>query len=268
MRVRFWGVRGSVPWASALAIGHGCNTPCMELVQESGGMLVLDAGSGLVGLGEALRHDPQAVPILLSHYHWDHLQGLPFFSPLYVPHAAPTIWAPVLEVSRDAAWVETIFQSPFFPVPYERLPAPPVVRLLEPGEHTIESFRVRALPLNHPGGAFAYRIAGTNGDLVYATDHELGDPRYDEPLAAFVAGASVLVLDAHFTPEEAPAHRGWGHTNWADAARFAAAHGVGRLWLFHHKPGRTDVELMEIEAAARKLFHATDASGEGDTFEV
>jgi phosphoribosyl 1,2-cyclic phosphodiesterase len=268
MRVRFWGVRGSVPWASAQAIGHGCNTPCVELVQDSGEMLVLDAGSGLVGLGETLRHDPRAVPILLTHYHWDHLQGLPFFSPLYVPGATPTIWAPVLGSTCNAAWVETIFQSPFFPVPYDRLPAPPAVRLLDLGEHTIGSFGVRALPLNHPGGAFAYRIAGSGGDLVYATDHELGDPYFDEPLAAFVTGARVLILDAHFTPEEEPAHRGWGHTTWAGAARFAAAHDVGRLWLFHHKPGRSDVDLMTIEAEARKLFPATDAAGEGDTFDL
>jgi phosphoribosyl 1,2-cyclic phosphodiesterase len=230
-------------------------------------MLVLDAGSGLVGVGELMRAEPRTVPILLSHYHWDHMQGLPFFAPLYSPGTAPTIWAPALEAA-DRGWVETIFQSPFFPVPFDRLPSPPTVRLLEPGHTPIETFEVSALRLNHPGGAFAYRIAGSRGDLVYATDHELGDARFDGPLARFVSGAAVLILDAHFTPDEVPAHRGWGHSSWAAAARFAADVGVGRLWLFHHKPGRTDVELMEIEAQARAIFLATDAAGEGDTFEI
>lgn len=266
MRVRFWGVRGSVPWATAQAIGHGCNTPCVELIHDSGETLVLDAGSGIVGLGESMRA-PRAVPILLTHYHWDHLQGLPFFAPLYSSGAAPTLFAPMLE-SSDPSLVATIFQSPFFPVPYDRLPAPPRVEFVDVGAHAIGPFQVRAMRLNHPGGAFAYRIKGTRGDLVYATDHEMGDGAIDSALARFVEGAAVIILDAHFTPEEGPAHRYWGHSTWADAATFAANNNVGRLWLFHHKPGRTDVELMEIEAKARTIFQATDTAGEGDTVDI
>jgi phosphoribosyl 1,2-cyclic phosphodiesterase len=268
MRVRFWGVRGSVPWATAAAIGHGCNTPCLEIVDEhSGALLVLDAGSGIVGLGEAMGSTPRAVPILISHFHWDHLQGLPFFSPLYVPGWSMTLWGPALE-STGAPLVETIFQSPFFPVPYSQLPSPPAVRIIEPGELMIDSFHVKALPLNHPGGAFAYRIRGTHGDLVYATDHESGDEAFDAPLREFAAGARALVFDAHFTPQEGPDHRGWGHSTWAEAAAFAAAARVERLWLFHHKPGRSDVDLMEIKSQARRVFASTDAAGEGDVFDV
>ena len=92
MRVRLWGVRGSVPWASATCIGHGCNTPCVEVLAADGRRLILDAGSGLVGLDEVLLRDGKQAPILLTHYHWDHLQGLPFFTPLYVPGATPTIF--------------------------------------------------------------------------------------------------------------------------------------------------------------------------------
>lgn len=256
-----------MPWASPETIGHGCNTPCVALTHESGETLVLDAGSGLVGVGEMLRGTPRTVPILMTHYHWDHMQGLPFFAPLYVPGGGATIWAPALG-QADRSWVETIFRSPFFPIPYERLPSPPAVQLLQLGKAEIGPFRVSAILLNHPGGAFAFRITGSNGDLVYATDHELGDPRFDEPLTRFAAGAAALILDAHFTPDEGRAHRGWGHSTWAEAARFAAALRVGRLWLFHHKPGRSDVDLVDIEAEARNLFAATDAAGEGDTFEV
>lgn len=267
MRLRLWGVRGSVPWASALCIGHGCNTPCLELVADDGRRLILDAGSGLVGLAEVLPIDQRPASILLTHYHWDHLQGLPFYPPLYTPDATSTIWAPALG-TLEPGWVETMFRSPFFPVPYEELPSQPLVETIAAGSHVIDGFEVRAVELNHPGGAFAYRIKGADGDLVYATDHELGDPRYDEPLAELTRGAKLLILDAHFTPAEADAHRNWGHSNWAEAARFAAAAQVDRLWLFHHKPGRTDYELTEIEADARKIFAHTDASGEGDTIQL
>ena len=267
MRVRLWGVRGSVPWASASCIGHGCNTPCVELLANDGRRLILDAGSGLVGLDEVLRRDGKQAPILLTHYHWDHLQGLPFFTPLYVPGATPTIWAPDTE-ALESGWVETIFKSPFFPVPFEQLPSPPTIHPIDVGDHVIDGFEVRAIRLNHPGGAFAYRVRGTDGDLVYATDHELGLPEFDEPLAELSRGAKLLIFDAHFTPDEGTLHRNWGHSTWAEAARFAADTNVERLWLFHHKPGRTDIELTEIEADARKIFAHSDASGEGDTIEL
>ena len=193
MNLRFWGVRGSVPWAIPLAIGHGCNTPCLEVRDEAtGGTLVFDAGSGMVGLGERLEGPPRELPIVLTHYHWDHIQGLPFLSQLYRPGWRPCIHAPVFE-ARDTAWVETIFQSPFFPVPYERLPNRPVVRLIEATTLRVGGFDLTCLPLNHPGGALAYRVKGTTGDLVYATDHEFGDPAYDEPLAEFARGASAII---------------------------------------------------------------------------
>jgi phosphoribosyl 1,2-cyclic phosphodiesterase len=257
-----------VPWATAAAIGHGCNTPCLELVDDqTGALLVIDAGSGIVGLGETLGSAPRAVSILFSHFHWDHLQGLPFFAPLYLPAWSTTLWGPALQ-TPPLSPLETVFQSPFFPVPYSRLPSPPAVRIIAPGDLTIDGFQMRAITLNHPGGAFAYRIRGSQGDLVYATDHESGDETFDRPLREFAAGARALVFDAHFTPQEGPDHRGWGHSTWAEAAAFAAATGVERLWLFHHKPGRSDVELMEIKSQARGIFPATDAAGEGDVFDV
>lgn len=270
MRVRFWGVRGSVPWATPGSIGHGCNTPCVEVRDDDAReMLVLDAGSGIVGLGETMGSDPHAVPILLTHFHWDHLQGLPFFAPLYHINWGwgLTVWAPALP-GVEGSWIDVVFKSPFFPVPFEKLPSRPAVKLLQPGRTNIRGFDVDVLPLNHPGGSFAYRIKGRSGDVVYATDHEFGDPAYDRPLAEFAEGAAAIVIDAHFTPTELHAHRGWGHSDWRQCAEFARANRIGRLWLFHHKPGRTDIELTEIEELARKIFPATDAAGEGDTFEV
>jgi len=150
MLVRFWGVRGSVPWATADSIGHGCNTPCVEISDErTGALLVLDAGSGIVGLGEQLGHHPRPVPILLTHYHWDHTQGLPFFSPFFQAGWTPSIWAPKLDgVSLE--WVRTIFASPYFPVPFDHLPGRPAMTLVSPGKIRLGGFDVRVQPLNHP----------------------------------------------------------------------------------------------------------------------
>jgi ribonuclease BN (tRNA processing enzyme) len=153
-------------------------------------------------------------------------------------------------------------------VPYQHLPNKPTVRPVEPGKLEVTGFDVTSLDLNHPGGALAYRIQGATGDLVYATDHEFGDPKYDEPLADFAKGAAMIVLDAHFTPEELPLHRGWGHSSWLQCAEFAAANGIGSLYLFHHKPGRSDSALEQIRDQAQKVFASTSTASEDATFEL
>jgi ribonuclease BN (tRNA processing enzyme) len=268
MRVTFRGVRGSVPWAVPEGIVHGCNTPCLELHDAaSGAILILDAGSGIAGVQPSRTADAAAVSLLLTHYHWDHLLGLPFFGALYDPRQTLTIHTPTLE-AHDPAWLETIFRSPFFPVPYDGLPNKPGVEMVSAGAVPVPGFSITAIGLNHPDGCLAYRIRGASGDLVYATDHEFGDPAYDEPLAAFAAGAAAIVLDAHFTPEERPQHKGWGHSDWRQCAEFAAANGIGRLWLFHHKPGRSDRALEDIRDNARKIFANTETASEDTSFDV
>ena len=268
MLVRFWGVRGSVPWATADSIGHGCNTPCVEIRDEDrDALLVLDAGSGIVGLGEALSDPPRPVPILLTHYHWDHTQGLPFFSPFFKPRWTPSLWCPKL-AGVSLEWVQTIFSSPNFPVPFEQLPNRPRVTMVGPEAMEVGGFSITVLPLNHPGGAFAYRVRGKNGDLVYATDHEFGNAAVDAQLKTFCKDAAALISDAHFTPEEMPSHRGWGHASWRQVSEFAGSCGAGHLWLFHHKPGRSDRDLSAIELAARRIFPSTTAARESLSFEI
>jgi len=268
MIVRFWGVRGSVPWSTAGSIGHGCNTPCVEVRNTvTDEVLILDAGSGIVGVGPTLGAEPRSIPLLLTHFHWDHTQGLPFFDAFYKAAWKTTIFAPRLG-TIDEAFVQTIFDSPFYPVPYENLPSAPSVRLVEARQGVVGGFHVRAEQLNHPGGCFAYRIKGAAGDLVYATDHEFGNPAIDEAFGDFARGASHIIMDAHFTPEELPSHKGWGHGTWRQCAEFAAGHDIGTLWLFHHKPGRSDEDMVAIVEDARRVFPNSRAAGEGDAFEV
>lgn len=267
MRARFWGVRGSVPWAGPALIRHGSNTPCLEIRDDrTDALLVLDAGTGFVGLGEALPGEPRAVPVLLTHYHWDHIQGLPSFAPMMSRGSALQVHGPTFKAG-DVRHVKRIFEPPFFSRPSEAPQSLPEVHAIAPGRCDVAGFSIAAVELNHPGGAMAYRLHGTAGDLVYATDHEFGDPQIDERFAAFARGASALVSDAHFTPEEEPAVKGWGHGTWARAAGFAAGNSVERLWLFHHKPGRSDVELDRLVGYARAIFPATSAAAEGVTFD-
>jgi phosphoribosyl 1,2-cyclic phosphodiesterase len=268
VKLRFWGVRGSVPWAIPAAIGHGCNTPCLELTDdESGQTIILDAGSGIVGLGPAMTGPPRELPILLTHYHWDHLQGLPFLGQLYSPGWQPRILAPELAAGHED-WLDVLFRSPFFPVRPEHLPNRPTVEMIREGEFMAAGFAVSAIRLNHPGGALAFRVRGLTGDLVYATDHEFGDPVFDEPLADFARGAAALVLDAHFTPEEFRSHRGWGHSTWRQCAEFASRVDAGGLWLFHHKPGRTDEALVRIRLDAQRVFRPTETASEGEALQL
>jgi phosphoribosyl 1,2-cyclic phosphodiesterase len=266
MRVRFWGVRGSVPWAGNGSTAIGSNTPCLHLQDEaSGASLILDAGTGLVGVGERTASPAGSFTILLSHYHWDHVQGLPFFAPLFRPGSRVVVAGPPL-LTVGPGWLSTLFDAPHFPVPISDLGSAPEATFVEPGTFRVGGFEVRALRLHHPGGSFAYRIAGSSGDLVYATDHEFGDRRTDETLAAFASGAAAVVMDAHYTPEELPSAIGRGHGSWRQCVDLAASAGVGHLWLFHHKPGRTDDEIMAIEQAARRLMPAASAAREGLDF--
>ena len=266
MQVRFWGVRGSVAYATPESIGHGCNTPCVEVLDErTNRRLILDAGSGIVGLSAALG-EASEVSIVLTHYHWDHLHGLPFFAPLYQPDRNVTIWAP--ELGHAPVDVERIFGPPFFPVTVDRLPSRPRVEGIAEGETTIDGFQVSAQRLNHPGGSFAYRIRGTTGDLVYATDHEFGNRSIDDALRRFASGASHVICDSHLSPAELESHRGRGHSDWLQCARFASECDADTLWLFHHKPGRSDDDVAGFETEARKLFRQTNASKEGVIFAV
>src|SRR4030095_1816972 len=255
-------LRGSVPYSTPQSTRYGSNTPCVEVVDEqTGRRLIVDAGSGIVGLGDTLR-EPQHISILLTHYHWDHVQGLPYFSPLFSAAHEVTLWGPNLEGSISD--VRQLFQKPFFPVLFDELESRPTARVVEPGALAIEGFDIRAQPLNHPGGAYAYRIRGVKSDLVWATDHEFGDAAFDDPLAEFASGAGVLILDSHYTPDEIGLFKGWGHSDWSQCAQFGQRCRVDRLLLAHHKPGRTDDELDRIEAEARNIFPATSAAREGE----
>lgn len=267
-RVRFWGTRGSIPTPGAQTVRYGGNTPCTELRTDDGWLVILDAGTGIRELGRDLlsRSNGAQVQgdIFLTHAHWDHIQGIPFFAPIFGRGNHFTIWgSQSLERSVDQV-VRDQMSPVVFPVTFEELDASIDFRDLAVGTRTAGTgYEVTAFAVQHPGGALGYRFArpgGSGGALVYVSDNELAShPRYGSPpdwrdrMVAFVRGAQVLIHDSTYTTEEYDHHRGWGHSTFRDAVELALEAGVATLVLFHHEPRRTDDQLDRCLAECQAL---------------
>ncbi|HLT48747.1 MAG TPA: MBL fold metallo-hydrolase [Rubricoccaceae bacterium] len=261
MRVRFWGVRGSIATPLPETLGVGGNTACVEVRVPGGPPLVLDLGTGARGLGAALVHEADGAAldlhVLLSHFHWDHIQGFPFFAPLYGPGNRVTLYAADAD-GPPRALLEGQMQAPYFPVDFDELPAAPRFVTLEAHRPVeIGGARVVPFPVHHTQHVFGFRIEAGGACLVYCTDYEHGDPGADALIAEMARGADLLICDAQYTPEEYATREGWGHTTWEVAARLARRAGVARLALFHHDPTHADADLEEILGAARAIFPDT-----------
>ena len=262
LSVRFLGVRGSIPTPGPLTTAGG-NTACLE-VTAGETRIILDAGTGLRALGdERMAHGPRHSTILLSHLHWDHVCGLPFFTPIYVPgHHVEIASGPNGSMSLDAA-MRGLFKAPFFPVDFDDLAGVVTTRELKPNDRfEIGDITVTMARLNHPDPVYGYRLEHAGQSIVYATDTE-HFACVDPTLKKLAAGADILIYDAQYTPDEYPAKVGWGHSTWQAGAELARAAGVPQLVLFHHDPGRTDDEVEAIEAAARAALPGTVAAREG-----
>lgn len=264
MKIRFWGVRGSIASPGAETSAVGGNTSSVE-VTCGDSRILLDAGTGLRALGNALvtaQADPSAT-LLLSHYHWDHIQGLPFFLPLYMKTTKLAIVGGQNGLMSVREALAHQMRPPVFPVRLDEVGATITTRDVRPGDaFEVGEARVRVASGNHPGGVMAYRIDHGGRSLVYATDTEhyaTLDPR----LRALADGCDLLIYDAQYTPEEYPAKAGWGHSTYLAGTELARAAGVRRLVLFHHDPSRTDADVTALEGAARAAFAETVAAREG-----
>jgi len=267
MEVRFWGVRGSIAVCGPDYMRTGGNTTCVEVLHE-GKRLILDGGTGLRALGDSLGFAPIEATLLFTHVHWDHIQGVPFFTPAFNPAAKLTF----VGTRRDSGTLKDALsaqmQPPRFPITLDALRAD--IRFVDI-EHDaaweIGPFRITPMDLNHPDGVLSYRIAAGGSTIVFATDVEHGDG-IDDRLCALADGADLLVHDAQYTADEyagarGPSRRGWGHSKFTDAVTVAKRAGVGRLAMFHHDPTRSDDALDALETEARSLFQPAFAAREG-----
>jgi phosphoribosyl 1,2-cyclic phosphodiesterase len=265
VRVKVWGERGSVPTPGPATNRYGGNTSCLQLTLSDGRLLVLDAGSGIRNLGLRLAGRARRIDILLTHLHLDHIQGLMFFAPMFVPDAEIVIWGPPATETLRARLAHYL-SPPLTPLHLHELPARISFRVCPEGEWEIGPARIQAVPVIHPGPTLGYRITEGDTSLCYIPDQELalGPPgiRERQSLPGFdlAHGASLLVHDCQYTDDEYPSHIGWGHSRLGDVLAFARLTEAERLLLFHHDPLHDDEQLDRLHADAVARWDAARRS--------
>jgi phosphoribosyl 1,2-cyclic phosphodiesterase/ActR/RegA family two-component response regulator len=272
-RIKFWGVRGSIPSPGPDTIHYGGNTSCVE-VRVGQDIIVLDSGSGIHKLGLALREEFKDQPIhlnvLISHTHWDHIQGFPFFLPAYNLKNKVTICG--FEGARQGLQntLSSQMESPYFPISMQQMPGAITIRELKEMSFNVGSVPVKAHFLSHPGVCTGYRLFTPGGSISYLPDVELFQrlrtrektdtnlaretaPEEDRSVLEFIRGSDVLIMDSQYDAAEYESHVGWGHSCVEDSVAFAVQGGVGRLFLFHHDPDHSDEQIARMVARAREM---------------
>lgn len=259
MEIRFWGTRGSIPAPGPHTLEFGGNTTCLEVVLASGRRVVIDAGTGLRLLGEHLsaQGGPVRLHLLLTHNHWDHLMGLPFFSPIYREDTEILVDGWPLAFQAMTRVFDDHMGDGFFPVAFDQLKARiSFINRVARGPLVFDGVTIEATALNHPQGCLGFKFHENGRTLVFITDNELGLPgaRPLEDFVQFVKGADLFIHDAQYLPEEITEHRGWGHSTYDEVVRLALAAGVRQVLLTHHDPGRSDFKVRHIVERARELI--------------
>ena len=280
MLISFYGVRGSTAVPGPATVKYGGNTSCVHIELDSGNDLILDAGTGIRLLGQRLVQKSNPANILLSHGHWDHIQGYPFFAPIYQPDREIHAY---ISIESGRKLLNSLFEQmdgTSFPVRAADLPSInlPKFKGIESELYEREGIQVVKKPLNHPGGGVAYRINENGATCAYVTDNELDPPyqpatTYDQ-WVDYLHGVDVLIHDAQYTEDDMPHKHGWGHTLISQVRRLATDAEVGALVMFHHDPDRSDSELDEIQIENQNYLDSNRApaqsvcAAEGMTIEL
>lgn len=259
MKVRFWGVRGSIPtpWKEAMEVGG--NTSCVQVLPSTETLIILDAGTGIRLLGNEMIRNQKAQNLMghvfLSHTHWDHIQGFPFFSPAFIASNHFKVYGAGKAEERLEDVLKGQMNYQYFPVQLDQMGAR--IEFVELQEETIEiepGLKISSRSFNHPGGVYGFRIEHEGCSLIYATDMEYTLETLDPRLVEFAKGADLFIYDSQYTPEELQTKTGWGHSTHTAAAHIAQMAGVKRLMLYHHDPMHSDQQLALMEAQAREVF--------------
>jgi len=267
--VRCWGTRGSIPTPGPDTVRYGGNTTCFEVCYGDV-RLIFDAGSGIRTLGmDVVEKGPNTIHIFLTHFHWDHIQGFPFFKPLYDPEDSIRIVGP----KQKDMDVQNLFAGQmgpiYFPVPFRVVAAEMGFEHLNEGGYEVGDVRLEVMRMKHPSFTIGYRIRIGGRTLCFIPDNEMdGDASavgtgWAERIRDFVGGADLLIHDSMYTDEEYPDRAGWGHSTFGQSLRLAEDGGVKKLLFFHHDPGRSDDELDTIVSRVRD-----DALSRGSTVEM
>lgn len=258
--VKFWGTRGSIPTPASWTRVYGGNTSCVE-VRIDDAIFICDAGSGIRELGKDLiarEPRPTELHLMITHAHWDHIQGFPFFMPAYMKTMRIHVYGQSANENSPYRLLSGQMGSEYFPVSFKDLGSTIISDHLDNGEKEIQGVRVRSFPLNHPGGAVGYVFEKHGRKIIYATDNELetqpGDKfpdldnrgplrRVPDDLVKIMMDADLLITDAQYDEKEYAARKGWGHSSCASVTDLAIKARVKNLALFHHDPERTDTQV-------------------------
>ena len=254
----FWGVRGTCPVSGENRNKYGGHTPCASLETPDGSILIIDAGTGIKELGDWLMNGKDKLSstlhIFLTHFHLDHIMGLPFFGPLYSPDIRLIFYSDILPEETENL-LSGFMGGKYFPIPFQQTESEKIFRQMPKQFLEIGATRISCCPLNHPQGSVAYKIQDENNTIVSATDTEHPSQGIDQKLADFAAEADVLVYDATFTPAEYQAGRmGWGHSTWLEGTKLAKQAVVKKLFLSHLNPDHQDSQIDVLVSLAREEF--------------
>ena len=266
--VKFWGVRGSIACAGPNHVKYGGNTSCIEM-RVGDHRIILDAGTGLRNAGQTfLKEEAGELFLLLTHTHWDHINGFPFFVPAYNPDWKIHVKAGHL---KDKGGIQAVLSAqmdnPMFPVPLEAMQAKVTYEDFRVGE-TLDLYpdvAVRTALLNHPNDATGYRVEYNGHSAVYITDTEHIPGKPDQNILGLIEGADLVIYDSTYTEEEWPAKVGWGHSTWNEGMRLCQAANVKRLAIFHHDPDHDDAFMDGLAEEAEKAWDANFVVREGRT---
>ncbi|MGH9493421.1 MAG: MBL fold metallo-hydrolase [Candidatus Sulfotelmatobacter sp.] len=273
MQVKFWGVRGSTPTPQSENLRYGGNTSCVE-VRVKDQIFIFDCGTGFRMLGQELEREfgdnPFAAHVFVSHFHWDHIQGMPFFRPLYNrPHSQFYFHSSARSRHLEQVMAEQM-AAPYFPVNLDHMRAQRRFYDIDNGSIPMgDGIKIKTAFLNHPQGCIGFRVETREGVLVYATDNEPGDALFDKNVRKLAEGADILIYDAQYLPEEYAANRrGWGHSHWREAVNIVMESGAKELILYHHDPDHTDAIVDKVVADARNYYPKVQAASEGLTLKL
>jgi phosphoribosyl 1,2-cyclic phosphodiesterase len=262
--VKFWGVRGSISCATPRHMAFGGNTSCLE-VRAGDTCLILDSGTGIREFGQAaLKEGFKQAYLLLTHTHWDHINGFPFFLPAFRPGYDLMIRAGHL---AEQGGVRSVFEGqmmqPMFPVPLDAMRAQLEFADFRAGDSfELDDVAVRTAPLNHPGGATGYRLDFAGKSLCYITDTEHVPGKPDQNVLSLIEGADLVIYDCTYTDEEFPEKISWGHSTWQEGVRLCRAAKAKRLAIFHHDPDHDDEFMEKVEKEARETWSGAFAARE------
>lgn len=271
LKIKFWGVRGSIACATPNHMKYGGNTSCIE-VHAGDHCFVMDAGTGIRNFGDALMKDGACVShMLFTHTHWDHINGFPFFVPAYIPDNSFTIMAGhLMEQGGIQNVLSTQMHNPVFPVPLDAMQASLEYRDFQAGDsfQLFDDVRVATAPLNHPNGATGYRIEHAGKVAVYITDTEHVVGQSDQNILGLIDGADFVIYDSTYTEEEFPSKIGWGHSTWNEGMRLCQEANAKRLGIFHHEPNHEDDFMDALAEEAKDAWDGNVVVREGMVVEL